>query len=114
MAFPEAATPQPARRSVSAAVLDSLRGEAMLGLQQIAFVDAGANQGVAPGDIFALLRQYGPAVTSAGAVLPMPPDRLGDAVVLRVTDRSATVLLTASAREIRVGDLAVLSHQITP
>ena len=49
MAFPEDKTPQPARRSVSAAVLDSLRGEALIGLQQLAFVDVGANQGIGPG-----------------------------------------------------------------
>jgi hypothetical protein len=35
-------------------------------------------------------------------------------VVIRVADRSATVLLTASSREVRVGDLAVLSYQIAP
>jgi len=114
MPFPEEKTPQPARRSVNAAVLESLRGEALMGLQQLAFVDVGANQGIGPGDIFALMRQYGPAVTGAGAMLPMPSDRLGDAVVLRVAERSATVLLTASAREVRVGDLAVLSYQIAP
>lgn len=113
-AFPEAKTPQPARRSVNAAVLEALRGEALMGLQQLAFVDVGANQGIGPGDIFAVMRQYGPAVTGAGAMLPMPSDRLGDAVVLRVAERSATVLLTASAREVRVGDLAVLSYQIAP
>jgi hypothetical protein len=113
-AFPEDKTPQPARRSVSAAVLDSLRGEALIGLQQIAFVDVGASQGIGPGDIFALMRQNPPAVTSTGSTLPIPSDRLGDAVVLRVADRSATLLLTSSAREVRVGDLAVLSHQIAP
>lgn len=112
--FPEEQTPQPARRSVQAAVLASLHGEALLGLQQVAFVDAGANQGIAPGDIFAMLRPNAPAVTSAGATLPMPSDRLGDAVVIRVAERSATVLLTASSREVRVGDQAVLSHQIAP
>ena len=113
-AFPEAKTPQPASRSVNAAVLDSLRGEALMGLQQIAFVDVGANEGIGPGDIFALMRQNVPAVTRAGEMLPLPSDRLGDAVVLRVADRSATVLLTASAREVRVGDVAVLSYQIAP
>ena len=85
-----------------------------MGLQQIAFVDVGANEGIGPGDIFALMRQNVPAVTSAGEMLPLPSDRLGDAVVLRVADRSATVLLTASAREVRVGDVAVLSYQIAP
>ena len=112
--FPEDKTPEPARRSVDAAVLDALRGEAVLGLQQIAFVDVGTNQGIGVGDIFSLMRQNAAVVTSAGARLPMPSDRLGDAVVIRVTARSATVLLTASSREVRIGDQAVLSYQIAP
>jgi hypothetical protein len=113
-AFPEDKMPQPTRRAVSAAVLDSLRGEALLGLQQYAFVDVGADQGVAPGDVFAMMRSYPPAVTSAGALLPVPSDQLGSAVVIRVAARSATVLLTGSSREVRVGDQAVLSYQIAP
>ena len=113
-AFPEDKTPQPTRRSVSAAILDSLRGETLMGLQQVAFLDVGANQGIAPGDIFALMRRNEPAPTSAGELLAIPPDRVGDAVVLRVADRSATVLLTASSRTVLVGDLAVLSYQIAP
>ncbi len=113
-AFPEEQTPQPARRSVSAAILDSLRGEALIGLQQVVFVDAGVNQGIGPGDIFALMRPHAPAVTNSGAILPVPSDRVGDAVVLRVAEASATLLLTASSREVRVGDMAVLSYQIAP
>lgn len=113
--FPEDQAPLPARRSVSAAVIASLRGEALLGLQQVAFVDVGADQGIAAGDIFAMLRLNPPAVMlSTGTRLPMPPERLGDAVVIRVAERSATVLLTASAREVKVGDRAVLSYQIAP
>jgi hypothetical protein len=49
-----------------------------------------------------------------GELLPLPADRVGDAIVLRVADSSATLLLTASSREVRVGDVAVLSHQIAP
>jgi LysM repeat protein len=112
--FPEDKTPQPTQRSLNAAVLDSLRGEALMGLQQVAFVDVGANHAVVPGDIFAMMRPNAPSVTRAGTMLPMPSDRLGDAVVIRVAERSATVLMTASSREIRVGDAAVLSFQIAP
>ena len=112
--FPEDKTPQPAQRPVSASILESVRSETLIGLQQVAFVDVGTNQGIAPGDIFALMRPNRPAVTRSGTTLALPPDRLGDAVVIRVADRSATVLLTASSREVRVGDQAVLSYQITP
>jgi hypothetical protein len=112
--FPEDKTPQPARRAVSGIIVDSLRGEQLMGLQQMAFVDVGANQGVALGDVFALQRPNRPAPTTTGEMLPMPPDPLGDAVVIRVVERSVTVLLTSSAREVRVGDQAILSRQIAP
>ena len=113
-AFPEDQTPQPTRRAVNAAVLDSLRGEALIGLQQMVFVDAGVKQGIGPGDIFALMRPNVPAAMGTGELLPLPADRVGDAIVLRVADSSATLLLTASSREVLVGDVAVLSYQIAP
>lgn len=112
--FPEDKALQPARRSVNGIVVDSLRGEQLMGLQQMAFVDVGAEQGVALGDVFALQRPNRPAPTAAGEMLPMPSDRLGSAVVIRVVERSVTVLLTSTAREIRVGDQAILSQQIAP
>jgi LysM repeat protein len=112
--FPDDKTPQPARRSVSGSVVDSLRGEQLLGLQQMAFVDVGADQGVAVGDVFLLQRPNLPASTPTGVFLPMPSDRLGDAVVIRVMEGSATVLLTSSARAVQAGDQAILSRQIAP
>lgn len=112
--FPDDKTPQPARRSVTGFVVDSLRGEQLLGLQQMAFVDVGADQGVAVGDVFLLQRPNLPAPTPTGVFLPMPSDRLGDAVVIRVMERSATVLLTSSARAVQAGDQAILSRQIAP
>ncbi len=112
--FPDDKTPQPARRSVSGVVVDSLRGEQLLGMQQVAFVDAGADQGLALGDVFLLQRPNPPAPTPTGVFFPMPSDRLGDAVVIRVVERSATVLLTSSARVVQAGDQAILSHQIAP
>ena len=112
--FPADKTAQPTRRSVSGIVVDSLRGEQLLGIQQVAFVDAGADQGIALGDVFLLQRPNRPAPTPAGVFLPMPSDRLGDAVVIRVMERSATVLLTSSARAVQPGDQAILSRQIAP
>jgi hypothetical protein len=80
----------------------------------MAFVDVGADQGVAVGDVFLLQRPNLPASTPTGVFLPMPSDRLGDAVVIRVMERSATVLLTSSARAVQAGDQAILSRQIAP
>lgn len=112
--FPDDKTPQPARRSVSGVIVDSLRGEQFMGMQQVAFVDAGADQGLALGDVFLLQRPNLPVPTPTGVFLPMPSDRLGGAVVIRVVERSATVLLTSSARAVQAGDQAILSHQISP
>jgi hypothetical protein len=86
----------------------------LLGLQQVVFVDAGSKQGIGPGDIFALVRPNVPVAMGTGEMLPLPSEKVGDAIVLRVADSSATLLLTASSREVRVGDVAVLSHQMAP
>jgi hypothetical protein len=40
--------------------------------------------------------------------------RLGEAVVIRVTDRTATAAVTTSALEVQIGDQVALSRQIVP
>jgi hypothetical protein len=114
VAFPEERLPKPTGRTVAGSVLDSLRGEQHMGQQQMAFVDVGTSQGIEIGDVFALLRPNRPALSATGLAYPIPPDRLGDAVVVRVAERAATLLLTTSVREVRAGDRVVLSHQIAP
>ena len=112
--FPEGKIAQPTQRSVEGVVLDSLRGEQLIGMLQVVFLDVGAVQGVGPGDVFGIYRPSPPVVDAAGAVLAIAPVRLGEAVVIRVTDQTATAAVTTSALEVRIGDQVALSRQIVP
>ena len=112
--FPEGKIAQPTQRSVEGVVLDSMRGEQLIGMLQVVFLDVGAVQGVGPGDVFGIYRPSPPVVNAAGAVLAVPPVRLGEAVVIRVTDRTATAAVTTSALEVQIGDQVALSRQIVP
>ncbi len=113
--FPEDKIAQPATRRVEGLIVDSPRSLQFLALQNLVYLDVGADQGIAPGDVFAVYRPELPRVNpGTGELVPIPPDRLGEVVVIRVTDRTATAVISASAREIRAGDRAVLSRQIQP
>ena len=54
--FPEGKIAQPTQRSVEGVVLDSMRGEQLIGMLQVVFLDVGAVQGVGPGDVFGIYR----------------------------------------------------------
>lgn len=113
--YPEDKIPQPATRQVEGIILGSPRSVQFLGLQSLVYVDVGEGQGIGPGDVFAIYRPELPRGNPAtGQLVPIPPERLGEAVVIRVTDRAVTAVISASAKEIRVGDRAVLSRQIQP
>ena len=112
--FPEGKIAQPTQRSVEGVVVDSLRGERLIGMLQAVFLDVGAVQGVGPGDVFGIYRLSPPVVDAAGAVLAIPPVRIGEAVVIRVTDQTSTAAVTSSALEVRIGDQVALSRQIVP
>ena len=51
---------------------------------------------------------------ATGMEIPIAPDRLGEAVVIRVTERTATAVISVSSKESRPGDRVVLSQQIQP
>jgi hypothetical protein len=113
--FPEDKIAQPTTRVLEGVIVDTPLALQLLGLQNLAWLDVGAGQGIGPGDVFAVYRSNVPAVNLAtGEVIPIPPDRLGEAVVIRVTNTTATAVISASAREVRVGDQVVLSRQIQP
>ncbi|HEX7629420.1 MAG TPA: hypothetical protein VF431_03670, partial [Candidatus Methylomirabilis sp.] len=112
--LPEGKIAQPTRRSVEGVVVDSLRGERLIGMLQVVFLDVGAAQGVGPGDVFGIYRPSPSVVDAAGVVLAIPPVRLGEAVIIRVTNQTATAAVTTSALEVRIGDQVALSRQIVP
>jgi hypothetical protein len=113
--FPEDKIAQPTSRVLEGVIVDAPGELRLLGLQSLVYLDVGTGQGIGPGDVFAVYRPNVPAVNRATSeVVPIPPDRLGEAVVIRVTDTTATAVISASAKEIRPGDQVVLSRQIQP
>lgn len=113
--FPEDKIAQPTTRVLEGVIVDTPGGLQLLGLQHLVWLDVGTGQGIGPGDVFAVYRSNSPAMNvTTGEMVPIPPDRLGEAVVIRVTNTTATAVISASARVIRTGDQVVLSRQIQP
>ncbi|HYL81430.1 MAG TPA: hypothetical protein VEU07_11495, partial [Candidatus Acidoferrum sp.] len=113
--FPEDKRAQPTTRSVEGEILESSSLAFLLGQQHLVFLDVGSKQGIDPGDVFAVYRPNPPAVSPAtGQAFQLPPDRLGEAVVIRVTEGTATAVFTLSSKEIQQGDRVVLSRKIQP
>jgi LysM repeat protein len=106
---------KPTTRQLEGAVVAAYYQLQMVAQQQVVFMDVGKAQGVNPGDVFAIYRPSPPVVDGAtGRVVDIPPERRGEATVLRVTDATATAVISVSARDSRPGDTVVLSRQIQP
>lgn len=104
-------------------IVASKNFQIQVGQRQIAYVNLGSNQGVKVGDYLRIFRYEGnngqyvyqtgdvatsvPGYGSASkhyADKDLPREVLGEAVVLRSTPSSSTVLITYSIRELYVGD----------
>lgn len=113
--FPEDKIAQPTSRQVEGFIVDNPHRLQLLGLQHAVYLDVGKDKGIGPGDVFAVYRLSTPAPNpSTGQMVPIPPERLGEATVIRVTNTSCTAVITASEKEIRAGDRVVLSRQVQP
>ena len=113
--FPEDKIPQPASRQVEGFIVDSPRSLQLPEPAEHGVSGCRQGQGDQPGDVFAIYRPSVPAASlGTGQLFPIPPDRLGEATVIRVTDTNSTAVITASGKEIRAGDRVVLSRQIQP
>lgn len=113
--FPEDKRARPTTQSIEGEILESATQSELLGQQHLVFLDLGSRQGIDPGDVFAVYRPNPPAVSRAtGQEFQVPPDRLGEAVVIRVTEGTATAVFTASSKAIQQGDRVVLSRKIRP
>lgn len=101
--------------------------DGILGTDHIAYVDIGANKGLKPGDYLRITRsgrrdemspidalslgatmkedtQVKPAKTSYKDLDRVPRRGLGQAIVLSVTEESATILITRALEDIQLGD----------
>lgn len=112
--------PQPASRDLTASVVATLRPRELLGEQQIVFVSVGQEQGVRLGNRFFVIRAgdtwregLPAAPANAGATEEAPPqpeelpaEIVAEGRVVHVRPSSATLMITRSVREVRIGDRA--------
>ncbi len=87
----------PANGKVARHVVDVQDDATIAGEGQFVTIDAGTDDGVAPGNVFSVYRIVYPSV-------PTPRDAVGEATIVSVRERTATAKVTYSAKEIMVGD----------
>ncbi len=77
----------------------------IMGEHSVAFIDQGADNGVAPGQRYTIYEQNQAFVSSKDTrPVTLPPVNFGTLLVLRAESDSATVLITRSQRNITPGD----------
>lgn len=115
----EMVEPVPNQASVQAQVVAALRPHMILGDYQVIFVNAGAEQGVRPGNRFFVIRQgdvwrqeLPGSEREAGATVPAPEvaeyptEIVAEARVVGVRPNSSTLIVTRSTTEVVLGDRA--------
>ena len=88
---------EPANGKIARHVVDLQDDATIAGTGQFVTIDAGTDDGVAPGNVFAVYRIQYPSV-------PSPRDAVGEATVVSVRERTATAKLTYARKEVMVGD----------
>jgi hypothetical protein len=78
-------------------VVDMQDDATIAGAGHFVTIDAGLDEGVAPGNVFSVFRIVYPSV-------PTPRDAVGEATVIAVREKTATAKVTYSRRDVRVGD----------
>jgi hypothetical protein len=78
-------------------VVDLSNDVGIVAAGEMVTIDAGVEDGVAPGSVWTVYRLVDPK-------LPTPRNVIGEATVIAVQPRTATAKLTHSAVEVRVGD----------
>ena len=91
----------PPNGKVSRHVVDLQDDATIAGQGQFVTIDAGTEDGIAPGNVFSVFRIVYPSV-------PTPRDAVGEATVVSVRERTATAKITYSHKEVMVGDEAEL------
>jgi LysM repeat protein len=88
---------EPPNGKIARHVVDLQADATIAGAGQFLTIDAGSEDGIAPGSMFSVFRILYPS-------LPSPRDAVGEATVVAVRERTATAKVTYSRKEIRVGD----------
>lgn len=95
-------TPQ----TIEARIVCAQDDNELLGEDSIAFMDAGSQKNVKPGDIYTLYKtQTDPSTSLFKAPVPMPPLKNGKLIVLHTEAISATVKILSSKAEVLIGDI---------
>jgi hypothetical protein len=92
---------EPPNGKVSRHVVDLQDDATIAGQGQFLTIDAGTEDGIAPGNVFSVFRIIYPSV-------PTPRDAVGEATIVSVRERTATAKITYSRKEVMVGDEAEL------
>lgn len=87
----------PPNGNITRHVVDLQDNATIVGTGQLLTINAGTDDGVAPGNVFSVYRIIYPSV-------PTPRDAVGEATVIAARDRTATAKVTYSRKEVRVGD----------
>lgn len=75
-----------------------------LGSEMVVYLNVGEKQGAKPGQRFRIYKALPPHETGPLTELPVPPETVGEAVVLSVRSKSSTAMVVSSYREIAAGD----------
>jgi LysM repeat protein len=99
MVVPRAAAEccEPANGKIARHVVDIQDDATIAGQGQFVSIDAGTDDGVAPGSLFSVFRSMYPSV-------PTPRSPVGMATVVAVREKTATAKITYSKYEVAVGD----------
>jgi hypothetical protein len=112
--------PQPAERDLVTEIAATLRPRELLGEQQIVFLPVGREEGVRMGNRFFIVRagdnwraslpanpeNAGSAIHPPDEPEEMPAEILAEGRVVHVRPHSATLMITRSVSEVRIGDRA--------
>ncbi len=112
--LPEEFIVRPAPQGVGGTILAQQDGRLEVGREDLVYLDLGRNQGVDIGARLAVYNNEVPFEHGNAEDMGLPPNVVGEVVVLRAGGDSSTGLLTRSTDSIRVGDrvasLADLSY----
>lgn len=75
-----------------------------LGAETMIYLNLGEKAGAKPGQRFRIYKALPPHATGLLTEEPVPPETIGEAVVLSVRAKSATAMVISSYREISAGD----------
>jgi hypothetical protein len=101
--LPETITMNPAPRDVDGMILAGEADRIEFGREDLVYLDRGTRQGLDVGSRLAVYRE-GDGLSGYPKDRDLPPDVLGEAVVIRASDEGSTALLTRSKAPIHVGD----------